>query len=55
MAVSLGYGVLFATFITLFLVPINYLILDDIKKLFRMASPEPDQRPVVGAVKSAEA
>ena len=39
MAVSLGYGVLFATFITLVLVPINYLILDDVKRLFRMALP----------------
>ena len=34
MAVSLGYGILFATIITLFLVPINYLILHDIGKLF---------------------
>ncbi|MDF1656530.1 MAG: efflux RND transporter permease subunit [Verrucomicrobiales bacterium] len=33
MAVSLGYGILFATTITLFLVPINYLILNDIKCL----------------------
>ncbi len=37
MAVSLGYGVLFATFITLFLVPVNYLILHDVKRLFHMA------------------
>lgn len=35
MAVSLGFGVLFATAITLFLVPINYLILEDIKDFFR--------------------
>jgi multidrug efflux pump subunit AcrB len=34
MAVSLGYGILFATMITLFLVPINYLILHDIGNLF---------------------
>ena len=34
MAVSLGFGILFATFITLFLVPINYLILEDLKFLF---------------------
>ncbi len=33
MAVSLGFGVLFATFVTLFLVPIAYLILDDLKRL----------------------
>ncbi len=31
MAVSLGFGILFATFITLILIPINYLILEDIK------------------------
>jgi len=37
MAVSLGYGILFATLITLFLVPINFMILDDIGKLFRGA------------------
>ena len=30
MAVSLGFGVLFATFVTLLMVPVNYLILDDI-------------------------
>jgi multidrug efflux pump subunit AcrB len=34
MAVSLAYGVIFATVITLFMVPINYLILEDIKVLF---------------------
>jgi len=34
MAVSLGFGILFATVITLFLVPINYLILEDLKFLF---------------------
>ena len=35
MAVSLAYGVLFATFITLILVPIEYLILDDISRGMR--------------------
>ena len=34
MAVSLGYGILFATGITLILVPSVYLILNDLKKLF---------------------
>lgn len=33
MAISLGFGVLFATFITLMLVPVLYNILDDIHKL----------------------
>ncbi|MDF1826576.1 MAG: efflux RND transporter permease subunit [Verrucomicrobiales bacterium] len=43
MAVSLGYGILFATAITLFLVPINYLILNDISCLFsKMYSEEED-------------
>ena len=31
MAVSLGFGILFATFITLVLVPLNYLILEDMR------------------------
>ncbi|MDY6853237.1 MAG: efflux RND transporter permease subunit [Thermodesulfobacteriota bacterium] len=35
MAVSLGFGILFATFITLVLVPSLYLILEDIKKRFK--------------------
>jgi multidrug efflux pump subunit AcrB len=33
MAVSLGYGILFATVITLILVPAFYLVIEDIKKL----------------------
>ena len=35
MAVSLAFGVLFATFITLMLVPTAYMILDDIERLMR--------------------
>ena len=35
MAVSLGFGILFATFITLLLVPVNYLVLEDIKYAFK--------------------
>lgn len=35
MAVSLGFGILFATFITLILVPVCYLLLDDIIHVFR--------------------
>ncbi len=34
MAISLGFGILFATVITLCLVPCMYLILEDIKRLF---------------------
>nr|WP_320016477.1 efflux RND transporter permease subunit [uncultured Desulfobacter sp.] len=35
MAISLGFGILFATLITLGLVPCLYLILEDIKKFFK--------------------
>ncbi len=34
MAISLGFGILFATFITLLLVPVAYLVLEDVKGLF---------------------
>ncbi|WP_421864828.1 efflux RND transporter permease subunit [Motiliproteus sp.] len=34
MAVSLGFGILFATLITLLIVPVNYLVLEDIRRLF---------------------
>lgn len=37
MAVSLGFAVLFATLVTLVLVPCIYLIIDDIKMLFKTA------------------
>jgi multidrug efflux pump subunit AcrB len=37
MATSLAFGVLFATFITLLLVPAAYLILEDFLNLFRIA------------------
>ncbi len=35
MAISLGFGVLFATFITLIIIPCAYLVLEDIKKVFK--------------------
>jgi multidrug efflux pump subunit AcrB len=35
MAVSLGFGILFATFITLLLVPLNYLVLEDMRRVAR--------------------
>jgi len=34
MAISLGYGIVFATVVTLVIVPSVYLIIDDIRKLF---------------------
>lgn len=38
MAVSLGFGVLFATFIILIGVPVGYVILEDLKRRFRKAT-----------------
>ncbi len=38
MAVSLGFGILFATFITLFLIPASYLLLEDLKTLTRLSA-----------------
>jgi multidrug efflux pump subunit AcrB len=35
MAISLGYGILFATFITLILIPVNYLVMNDILTGFK--------------------
>lgn len=35
MAISLGFGILFATFLTLLLIPSSYLILDDIKAVLQ--------------------
>ena len=40
MAISLGFGILFATAITLILVPTNILIVNDIKEFFSARSTE---------------
>jgi len=45
MAVSLGFGVLVATGITLLLVPCGYVILDDVHKLFGLENPETVREP----------
>ena len=47
MAVSLAFGVLFATFITLILVPTAYLILDDLQRAIRqvLGRAEPVEAP----------
>lgn len=34
MAVSLGFGILFATFITLILIPVNYMLVEKVKSAF---------------------
>jgi multidrug efflux pump subunit AcrB len=46
MAVSLAYGVVFATFITMVLVPAEYRILEDFKRVFRrLAGKNPEEEP----------
>lgn len=37
MAVSLGFGVIFATVVTLLLIPVNYLLLEKLRQLFSRA------------------
>jgi multidrug efflux pump subunit AcrB len=46
MAVSLAYGILFATVITLILIPALYVILDDFLGLFKSNKPEETTYPV---------
>ncbi|MFT5126882.1 MAG: multidrug efflux pump subunit AcrB [Rhodothermales bacterium] len=43
MAVSLGFGILFTTFVTLLMVPVNYLILEDVFGKFRSMSEDDDE------------
>jgi hypothetical protein len=46
MSISIAFGVMFSFTVTLFLVPINYLVLDDISRLIarlRRPSPAPHQ------------
>ncbi|GLQ32760.1 efflux RND transporter permease subunit [Litoribrevibacter albus] len=56
MAISLGFGVLFATFITLILIPCHYLILEDVKtgivriKAFFRGEEPPSKKPLENLV-----
>ncbi len=43
MAVSLGYGIVFATFVVLLLIPCLYMILEDLRNLANPPEPDPDQ------------
>jgi len=46
MAISLAYGVIFATFITLIMIPAEYLILEDFKRIFnRLIGRKPAEEP----------
>lgn len=58
MAISLGYGILFATAITLVLVPSLYVILEDIRRLFcrtEAAAPQVSNPPEAGFSESPDA
>jgi len=46
MAVSLGFGVLFATIVTLVFIPCLYIIIEDIKGLFRRGKSTPEQQSI---------
>jgi len=46
MALSLGFGVVFATVITLILVPVGYMVIEDLKLLLGVGAPDhPDLDP----------
>ena len=53
-----GFGVVFATFITLMIVPVSYLILEDVKRLAsrvfgkRVEGPDPIETPAVPTASS---
>lgn len=55
MAISLAFGVIFATFITLVLVPTSYMILEDLKRVLRwvLGRPQPGSGPDSGEAQPA--
>ena len=54
MAISLGFGILFATLITLVLLPCLYAVLEDIKAIFQpLHLSPPDTQPVPGIINSS--
>ncbi|WP_027857997.1 efflux RND transporter permease subunit [Marinobacterium jannaschii] len=48
MAVSLGFGIIFATLITLLMVPVNFMILEDIKRSLGIGRTPASEQPVQG-------
>ncbi len=55
MAVSLGFGILYATLISLLLIPAGYLILEDLRFNRPVASPpDPESSPRLAVAKAAE-
>jgi multidrug efflux pump subunit AcrB len=49
MAISLGFGILFATAVTLVLVPVNVLIVDDIQQFLKKLTGQIDELPTAAA------
>jgi hypothetical protein len=48
MAISLAFGVIFATFITLVLVPSGYMVMEDVRRLVSRRAREEHLRPLPG-------
>jgi hypothetical protein len=44
MAVSLGFGILFATVITLVLIPVLYLLLEDVRRWIGLGARRPAEQ-----------
>lgn len=42
MAVSLGFGIIFATLVTLIMVPVNFMLLEDLRRLGRRLAKRPE-------------
>ena len=47
MAISLGYGLVFATLIILVLIPCLYLIIEDIRRLFGLEESRPSKDQII--------
>lgn len=50
MAISLGFGILFATFIIVIIVPCTYLVLDDIRRFFTFPSADEPRPAPIGPI-----
>jgi Cu/Ag efflux pump CusA len=51
MAISLGFGILFATGITLLLIPALYVVLEDVRGLFGLRAAHADHAVAVEVVR----
>ena len=46
MAVSLGFGIIFATLVTLIMVPVNFMLLEDLRRLLRRFTGRSEPAPI---------